>query len=134
MTIHDSTEFFIDSGCVSDDQMALALRERDALKNILIGEVLVRLNIVNQEILDDALAEQIREVSQAGLVHRRRLGEVLVDLQHITEAQLELALDEQRRLRALTLGGLLIELGMLSIQELDDLVAGQMKKLTVAVA
>jgi len=130
----NSGEFFVESGSISSEQLNEAISTRKDFSKILLGQVLVRLSLVDQIMLDNALAEQIREVSQTGLVHRRMLGEVLVDLRFISEEQLGFALDEQRRLRNLNLGNILVELEILSIPQLDTLIAGQMKALTISVA
>ena len=134
MTIMNSGEFFVESGTISAEQLNNALSEKTHFGNILLGEVLLKLNLIDQMKLDEALAEQIREVSQTGLVHRRMLGEVLTDLRLITEEQLNFALDEQRRLRKLNLGEILVEMGVITICQLDQLIEGQMRALTVSVA
>ena len=134
MTIMNSADFFVESGSISAEQLENALSEQAHFAQILLGEVLLKLNLVDQVQLDEALAEQIREVSQTGLVHRRMLGEVLTDLRLITDEQLHFALDEQRRLRRMNLGEILVELGLLSIRELDQLIDVQMRALTVSVA
>ncbi len=134
MSIMNSGEFFVESGSISSEQLNEAISTRKDFSKILLGQVLVRLSLVDQIMLDNALAEQMREVSQTGLVHRRLLGEVLVDLKFLSEEQLDFALDEQRRLRNLNLGNILVELEVLSIRQLDTLIAGQMKALTISVA
>ena len=134
MTIMNSGEFFVESGSISAEQLSNALSEKAHFAKILLGEVLLKLSLVDQIKLDEALAEQIREVSQTGLVHRRMLGEVLTDLKIISEEQLNFALDEQRRLRRLNLGEILVELEILSIRQLDQLIEGQMRALTISVA
>lgn len=134
MSIMNSGEFFVESGSISAEQLNEAISTRKDFAKILLGQVLVRLTLVDQIMLDNALAEQIREVSQTGLVHRRMLGEVLVDLKFISEEQLGFALDEQRRLRHLNLGNILVEMEILTIRQLDALIAGQMKALTISVA
>jgi len=134
MTIMNSGEFFVESGSISAEQLESALCKKAHFEKMLLGEVLLRLSLVDQVKLDNALAEQIREVSQTGLVHRRMLGEVLVDLRILSEEQLHYALDEQRRLRHLNLGEMLVELGMLTIRQLDQLIEGQMRALTISVA
>ena len=134
MTIMNSGEFFVESGSISAEQLENALSKQAHFEKILLGEVLLMLNLVDQTMLDEALAEQIREVSQTGLVHRRMLGEVLVDLRIVSEEQLHFALDEQRRLKHLNLGEMLVELGTLTIRQLDHLIEGQMRALTISVA
>ena len=57
MTIMNSGEFFVESGCISVEQLESALSEKAHLGKILLGEVLLKLSLVDQTKLDQALAE-----------------------------------------------------------------------------
>ena len=116
-------ELAVSSGLVSDEQLRGAVERHTEFSRILIGQVLMRLKIASQTDLDKALEDQIREVSNGGLVKRRMLGEVLMDQQLVTEEEFKQALAEQARLRKLNIGQVLVEMGAISLEDYDLLIA-----------
>ena len=116
-------ELAVSSGLVSDEQLRAAVEKHAEYSRILIGQVLMRLKIVSQTDLDKALEDQIREVSNGGLVKRRMLGEVLMDQQLVTEEEFKQALAEQARLRKLNIGQVLVEMEAVSLEDYDKLIA-----------
>ena len=116
-------ELAISSGLISDEQLRAAVERHEEFSRILLGQVLLTTKIVSQTDLDKALEDQIREVSNGGLVKRRMLGEVLIDQQLITEEELKRALAEQTRLRKLNIGQVLVEMGAISLEDYDTLIA-----------
>ena len=116
-------ELAVSSGLVTGEQLRAAVERQSELSRILLGQVLIRTKVVSQTTLDKALEDQIREVSNGGLVKRRMLGEVLVDQQLITEEELKQTLKEQTRLRKLNIGQVLVEMGAISLEDYDKLIA-----------
>jgi len=116
-------ELAVSSGLVSGEQLRVAVERQIEFSRILLGSVLMKTKIVSQTDLDKALEDQIREVSNGGLVKRRMLGEVLVDQQLITEEELKRGLTEQTRLRKLNIGQVLVEMGAISFEDYDTLIA-----------
>ena len=116
-------ELAVSGGLVSDDQLRAAVERQNEYSRILFGQVLIAMKIVSQTGLDKALEDQIREVSNGGLVKRRMLGEVLIDQQLINEEELKRALTEQTRLRKLNIGQVLVEMGAISLEDYDTLIA-----------
>ena len=116
-------ELAVSSGLVTGEQLRAAVERQSEYSRILLGQVLIKTKVVSQTELDKALEDQIREVSNGGLVKRRMLGEVLVDQQLITEEELKRALTEQTRLRKLNIGQVLVEMGAISLEDYDKLIA-----------
>ena len=116
-------ELAVSSGLVTGEQLRAAVERQSELSRILLGQVLIKTKVVSQTTLDKALEDQIREVSNGGLVKRRMLGEVLVDQQLITEEELKQTLKEQTRLRKLNIGQVLVEMGAISLEDYDKLIA-----------
>ena len=123
--MHDESlgELAIGSGLVSDEQLRAAVERHAEYSRILLGQVLISIEIVSQTDLDKALEDQIREVSNGGLVKRRMLGEVLIDQQLINEEELKRTLTEQTRLRKLNIGQVLVEMEAISLEDYDKLIA-----------
>ena len=116
-------ELAVSSGLVTGEQLRAAVERQSEFSRILLGQVLIKTKVVSQTTLDKALEDQIREVSNGGLVKRRMLGEVLVDQQLITEEELKQTLKEQTRLRKLNIGQVLVEMGAISLEDYDKLIA-----------
>ncbi|MEC9466712.1 MAG: hypothetical protein VX834_13060, partial [Myxococcota bacterium] len=89
----------------------------------LLGQGLIKTKVVSQTTLDKAWEDRIWEVSNGGLVTRRMLGEVLIDQQLVTEEEFKQALAEQARLRKLNIGQVLVEMGAISLEDYDSLIA-----------
>src|SRR5205823_1453041 len=82
-------EILLSMGLISMEQLDRILREH--LSHQFIGSLLLSNGFINQEQLADAMAVQ----EKTG----RRLGEILVELGHLTEYQLQALLDKQHALR-----------------------------------
>ena len=100
--------------------MEQAAERQNGYSRILIGTVLLEIGVVTQRELDRALEIQIREVCQAVVARPRRLGELLIEQEVILEEQLQRALAMQSRRRHMGLSDVLVEMGALSQENLDD--------------
>ena len=113
-----------------------------------IGEILLAQGLINQEVLDHAMEEHKRTGTSLGTVlvtmghinqdtlesvlglqlelsgQRKRLGEILVDQGFLTDAQIGLALDEQKR-TGKQLGKVLVEKGFIEENKLLDVISAQ---------
>jgi pyruvate kinase len=112
-------ELLITRGLVSRDQVTSALFIQVEKPHLRIGEILLSMGILTIEQLDRTLREHLsqqfigslllsngfisqEQLSQAMAIQDetgRRLGEILVDLKHVTEYQLKTLLERQRQLR-----------------------------------
>ncbi|MEE2961004.1 MAG: hypothetical protein VYA34_09690 [Myxococcota bacterium] len=100
--------------------MEQAAERQNEYSRILIGAILLEIGMVTQRDLDRALEIQIREVCQAVVARPRRLGELLIEQEVVLEEQLQRALAIQRRRRHMGLSDILVEMGALSQENLDE--------------
>ena len=105
---------------LGDGVMEQAAERQNEYSRILIGAVLLEIGMVTQRDLDRALEIQIREVCQAVVARPRRLGELLIEQEVVLEEQLQRALAIQRRRRQMGLSDILVEMGALSQENLDE--------------
>ena len=113
-----ASKFHLDDGV-----MEQAAQRQNEYSRILIGTVLLEIGMVTQRDLDRALEIQIREVCQAVVAHPRRLGELLIEQEVIVEQQLQRALAIQSHRRQMGLSDILVEMGALSQENLDEVKA-----------
>ena len=118
---HESFDNYVASRFNLDEKvMTQAAERQDGYSRVLIGTVLLEIGMVTQRDLDRALEIQIREVCQAVVSRPRRVGELLTEQEVITEEQLQRALAIQSRRRHMGLTDVLVEMGALSQENLDD--------------
>ena len=118
---HESFDTYLASNCGLDEGLVTqAVKRQEGYSRILIGQVLLEIGMVTQRDLDRALEIQIREVCQAVVSRPRRVGELLTEQEVITEEQLQRALAIQGRRRHMQLGDILVEMGALSQENLDE--------------
>ena len=118
---HESFDNYVASKySLSEEVMAQAVERQTGYSRVLIGTVLLEIGMVTQRDLDRALEIQIREVCQAVVSRPRRVGELLVEQEAISEEQLQRALAIQSRRRHMGLGDVLVEMGALSQENLED--------------
>jgi adenylate cyclase len=103
-------------------QEALALQ---SLTGQRVGEALISLGYVTREQLQTALSEALG-LSGVKPLHRPPLGELLVGLKHLTPAQLDAALERQKR-DGRKLGEILVEQGMCSYRQVYEGLALQQR-------
>ncbi|MGV3524403.1 MAG: C39 family peptidase [Candidatus Sericytochromatia bacterium] len=102
---------------------ALSLQEQHRGR---IGEMLIELGFTTRGSIEQALSHQaVGTEHQTRQPSRRSLGELLLQTNHVTPASLKAALKEQRSTQEY-LGDILIRQGVLSEDELEDLLATQL--------
>jgi type IV pilus assembly protein PilB len=111
-------EILISQNHITQDQLEIALNEQKKCGENL-GTILVRLKYIDEATLHAVLGKQI-EISQ-----HRRIGEILIENEYITNEQLETALKEQKYL-GLKIGKVLIRLGYIDESILLDALAAQL--------
>jgi len=104
---------------VTPEQVELAAREQDNLRNRKLGDYLVIKEIVKPEQLLMALEEQSR-------MPMVRIGEALTALGLVTPQQLADALERQKSERSVPLGELLVQSGQLTRSDLRIALARKM--------
>jgi hypothetical protein len=107
-------------------KLEVETKKRD---NLALGETLVQIGLLRpQEMLDVRIAQSGGEDLCNSLMVvssiRSRLGEMLLQQEHITSEQLESALDLQRR-RGGLLGEILVSMGWLDRETLDATLVAQ---------
>jgi hypothetical protein len=113
--------------------LALDTKKRD---NLSLGETLVQIGLMGpHEMLDVRIAQAGGEDLGTSLLIvsaiRSRLGEILLRSKQITSAQLEAALEVQRK-RGGLLGEILVSLGWLDREALDAALATQARSGRIA--
>lgn len=111
-------EILISQGFINETQLMHALEEHRRIGKS-IGTTLVKLGYISDQDLSGVLGEQIQ------LNQRKRIGEVLIDQGLLTEEQLHLGLEEQKRTKKL-LGKCLVGLGFISEDKLIDVLSAQL--------
>jgi type IV pilus assembly protein PilB len=111
-------EILISQGLITDEQLLTALQEHKR-SGISIGSVLVKMGFISEDELSSVLGNQIH------IDHKKRIGEVLVEQGLITEAQIQLGLDEQKK-SGLQLGKCLVKLGFITEGKLVDVLSAQL--------
>ncbi|HLE44874.1 MAG TPA: hypothetical protein VJB36_12730, partial [Methylomirabilota bacterium] len=109
-------EILLDEGLVTRDQLEVALRAQAAdRRGTLIGQLLVEQGAITQERLTAVLTRYNKNY---------RLGDLLLEMHAITEAQLEIALRHQK-LTGLRLGEVLLQLRYITEHQLRQALAKQ---------
>jgi len=116
-------ELLLEQGIIDEDQLEHALSEHKRT-GILLGKILVRLGMVDEETLSSILGQQIQ------LKTKKRLGELLVDRELITDKQLQDALAEQKR-TGKKLGRTLIDKSLITEGKLIEILSAQLEVPTV---
>jgi type IV pilus assembly protein PilB len=111
-------EILIAQGLITNEQLVEALQVHKRT-GVSLGTVLVNLGYITDDDLTSVLGAQIQ------LDQRKRIGEVLIDQGLITEDQLQLGLEEQKKTR-LQLGKCLVQLGYISDNKLVDVLSAQL--------
>ncbi|TDQ45111.1 GspE/PulE family protein [Tepidicella xavieri] len=112
-------QVLVEQQAVTPEQVEIAAREQENLRNRKLGDYLVIKEIVKPEQLLMALEEQAR-------MPMVRIGEALTALGLITQAQLDEALQRQKSERSVPLGELLVQSGQLSREDLRIALARKM--------
>jgi len=120
-------ECLMELGYLSEAQLREALDVQSQLRGILLGQVLLRMNRLSLSDLDRAVGLQCRLRADFGDHQFRRMGDLLVEEGFIAHMDLLEALVEQKRLRGARIGEVLMEMGLLTVVQLDEAVAAQLK-------
>ena len=112
MSIPHLVDRLVDLGEITQADIEWAEAKRAEFATMRIGAVLVREKLLTHCQLKDGLQAHLSEQALCG--GRKRLGESLVDLGYITEAEIEKALGVQKRYRQLTVVDVLVEEGHLT--------------------
>jgi hypothetical protein len=117
-------QILVDGGFMSSSDLGRALEEQKHT-NELLGQVLVRMGVLDPADINAVLAvqERLDDTDQAVKTAagvRQMLGALLLQAGHITEAELSLALDEQKKTGD-KLGEIFVRNGMLTKQQLNRL-------------
>lgn len=110
-------ELLLRQGVIDEDQLKHALSEHERT-GITLPKILVRLGMVSEEVLTNVLGVQMRNST------RMRIGELLLKHGYITEAQLNRALDEQKK-TGQRLGRILVSLGFMPEERLVEILSAQ---------
>ncbi len=112
-------QVLVEQQSVTTEQVELAAREQENLRNRKLGDYLVIKEIVKPEQLLMALEEQAR-------MPMVRIGEALTALGLVSQAQLDEALERQKNERSVPLGELLVQSGQLTRDDLRVALARKM--------
>ena len=110
-------ELLLRQGVIDEDQLKHAQSEH-ARTGIALSKILVRLGMVSEEVLTNVLGVQMRNST------RMRIGELLLKHGYITEAQLNRALEEQKK-TGQRLGRILVTLGFMPEERLVEILSAQ---------
>ena len=83
-------QILVEKNIITQTQLELALRRQKQQKGKYLGQVLTEMGLVSQEKINKVLDTHSK---------RKRIGEILLDLQIITPQQLENALQKQKELQ-----------------------------------
>lgn len=110
-------ELLLRQGVIDEDQLKHALSEHERT-GIALSKILVRLGMVSEEVLTNLLGIQMRNST------RMRIGELLLKHGYISEAQLNKALEEQKK-TGQRLGRILVTLGFMPEERLVEILSAQ---------
>lgn len=111
-------------GLVTQGQLQEALALQP-LTGQRVGEALISLGYVTRDQLQSALAQALG-IKEQNKLERPPLGELLIGLKHISDSQLKDALDRQKR-DGRKLGEVLVEMGACSYKQVYEALALQQK-------
>ena len=108
-------QMLIEERIVTHQEISSGLEEQEKLRNKLLGEYLTSEQIVTPEQLVKALARQSGSVL--------RLGDMLVQEKLITPEILEEALEKQRMNKKIALGEILVNMGVVNAETIQNILA-----------
>ena len=112
-------EVLVEQKAVTEQQVAAALDEQQAMRSRKLGDILLTQQVVSPEQLLAAIEQQAR-------MPMVRIGEALLALGFVTDAQLKSALEQQKQDRNVPLGELLVREGTVSREDLQTALARKM--------
>lgn len=102
-------ELLIDEHITSAESVKQALEQQKSLKDKPVGTILMEQDKLDLKEIESALALQKKR--------RKPLGEILIEAELIREEDLQRALEEQKKNRSLKVGQILINMGVVSAEE-----------------
>ncbi len=111
-------EILLSQGYINQQQLEQALAQHYQT-GISLGTVLLKLGFIDEDTLNTVLGKQLE------FAHRKRIGEILVDHGYVTQDQLADGLSKQKELK-LPLGKALVALGHIQEEKLLDVLAAQL--------
>ncbi len=111
-------EILEEQGLVSSEELKKALILQKKHRNIPLGQILIKLGILSKEKLEDVMGNFVENQS------KKRVGEILLEQNYITEEQLHSALEEQRKTGG-RIGEILLEKGFVKENDLINVIAAQ---------
>lgn len=129
MTKRRFGSFLVDEGLVTQEQLQRALQHQVKLRNVLLGQLLVEMAALRARDLERIVVAQLEDFEQGP--GRMPLGERLVYEGLISREDLRAALHQQQRLRDKRIGELMVDLGLLSAHDLNDVVGRQLEEMAV---
>jgi hypothetical protein len=112
-------EVLVEQKAVTEQQVAQALDEQQAMRSRKLGDILLTSQVVSPEQLLAAIEQQAK-------MPMVRIGEALLALGFVTDAQLKSALEQQKQDRSVPLGELLVREGTVSREDLQTALARKM--------
>jgi type II secretory ATPase GspE/PulE/Tfp pilus assembly ATPase PilB-like protein len=112
-------EVLIEQKAATEQQVAKALDEQQAMRSRKLGDILLTQQVVSPEQLLAAIEQQAK-------MPMVRIGEALLALGYVTDDQLEAALEQQQKDRSVPLGEMLVRQGTVSREDLQTALARKM--------
>lgn len=123
--------FLVDEGFITPLQLEEALEAQERFRSTPLGQILVELGHLSTAQLQDYRARHLRSLCTEG-GRRMRFGDFLIEEDLLQAPIVQAALREQSRRRSLRLGQVLVELGHLSSSRLAQAVRQQLRELHLA--
>jgi len=111
-------EILEEQGLVSDEELNKALVLQKKHRNIPLGQILIKLGIITKEKLEDVMGNFVESQS------KKKVGEILLEQNYITEEQLHIALEDQRKTGG-RIGEILLNKGFVKENDLINVIAAQ---------
>lgn len=122
-------EFLVDEGYVTEEQLERGLAHQQKLRELRLGELLVQAGVVRQSELSRLVEQHLIEIGR-GLT-RLRFGEWLAEEGHVTPMQVQRAVWRQWHYRHRRIGEILVEMELMSQTHLDDAIRRQLQAIAV---
>ncbi len=111
-------EILLNQNYITEEQLQMAVEEQKRTV-VLLGTILVKQGAISDQDLANVVGKQL------ALAQRRRLGDLLVEQELITEQQRDQAVEEQKR-TGWKLGECLVHLRFISDEQLYEMLAAQL--------
>jgi hypothetical protein len=122
-------EFLVDEGYVTEEELERGLAYQRELRTLRLGELLLRAGVLRQSDLTRLVEEHLVQIGR-GLT-RLRFGEWLAEEGHVTPMQVQRAVWRQWQYRNRRIGEILVEMEALSQARLDEAIRRQLQSIAV---